>query len=632
MHPATRRTILASLALIVMTFVAYLPALHAGYIWDDDDYVINNTTLRDAHGLRRIWFEIGATPQYYPLVHTTFWAQYQLTGLQPAPYHFVNIALHAAAAVMFFRLLSALRIPGGDSAAWLAAAIFAVHPVHVESVAWVTERKNTLMIVFYLGSFLAYMRHRAICEDTDTMHDSAPEKQNSTRHAFCWLLASFLLFVCAMLSKTVAASLPVAILLAVWFRYGRLKRRDFFSLLPYFAVGVPLGLLTASVEKSVVKAVGPEWDLSFLQRCLIAGRAIVFYAWKLIAPINLSFIYERWTIDAGAIWQYIFPLGVAVVVVGLWLKRREWGLGPLFAVLFFIATLGPALGFFNIYPMRYSFVADHFQYHASLGLIALASSVAVTLVQRRGAVAFARGRVVAVLILFVLTILTARQCFAYDNVETIWRDTIGKNRTAWIAFNNLGKELASQGKHNEAILNYREAVNLKPDHAGAWSNLAASLNATRDAAGAIESYRRALAIEPESAVILQNLGGLLGDHGKPDEAIKLLSKAAGIAPKEATIRFNLGLVEVRRGNIDAGIQAFNEALQLKPDYAEAMNQIGVAYARRDDLPRAIAAFEAATKMNPKDTLYRDNLDTAQAKFRESQGAPRWPEPATRPAP
>ena len=341
-----------------------MPALRGGFNWDDDAYVTNNLTLRSVHGLSQIWGQLTATPQYYPLVFTSFWLEYHLWGLNPLGYHVVNVLLHALAAMLLWRVLVRLQLPG----AWLAAGIFALHPVAVESVAWVTERKNVLSAVFYFAAALAYLRWR-----DDGTTTTGLRATSSWRSLVLYLL-SLALFICALFSKTVTASLPAALLLVIWWKHGRIAGRDVWPLLPFFVAGAALGLVTSWLERTHVGANGPEWALSFFDRCLIAGRALWFYAGKLFWPANLTFIYPRWQIDPGIWWQWLFPAAAIALVMILWSLRGRIGRGPLVAVLFFAGTLLPALGFANVYPMRYSFVADHFQYLASVGLIVLAAA------------------------------------------------------------------------------------------------------------------------------------------------------------------------------------------------------------------------------------------------------------------
>ncbi|HXV84766.1 MAG TPA: hypothetical protein VEG60_33380, partial [Candidatus Binatia bacterium] len=249
--------------LVALTLLVYIPAMHAGFIWDDDAYVLNNQTLRSFDGLRQIWFQVGATPQYYPLVFTSYWLEQRLWDLNPTGYHVVNILLHGTCAVLVWRVLKFLEVRG----AWIVAAIFALHPVHVESVAWITERKNTLSGVFYLSAALMYFRYAL--------------GPNNGQGSVKLYVLSLVFYLFALLSKTVTASLPAALLIVLWWKRNRVLWADVRSLIPFFILGIGLGLVTVSMEKYDVGAAGDEWSLSFTERCLIAGRALWFYVAKL---------------------------------------------------------------------------------------------------------------------------------------------------------------------------------------------------------------------------------------------------------------------------------------------------------------------------------------------------------------
>ena len=345
-------------ALVLAVLFVYQPAWHGGFIWDDDAHV-TRPELRSWHGLYRIWFDLGATQQYYPLLHSAFWLEHKLWGDATLGYHLVNILLHATAAVLVALILRRLAIPG----AYLAAAIFALHPVQVESVAWITELKNTLSAVFYLGAMLVYLRF----------------DQTRKTPLYWWALG---LFVLGLLSKTVTATLPAALLVIFWWRQGRLSwRRDVVPLLPFFGLGAAAGVLTAWVERKLIGAEGAAFELTIIERCLIAGRAIWFYLGKLVWPAELIFIYPRWHVSQAIWWQYLFPAAALLLLAVLWGLRRRWR-GPLAGLLFFVGTLLPVLGFCNVYPFIYSFVADHFQYLASLGMITLASAGVALLLER----------------------------------------------------------------------------------------------------------------------------------------------------------------------------------------------------------------------------------------------------------
>jgi tetratricopeptide (TPR) repeat protein len=612
--------------IVLLVVLAYLPALHGGFIWDDDAYVTHNATLHDGEGLRQIWFKVGAVPQYYPLVHTTFWLEYHLWGLNPIGYHLINVLLHAIAAILLWQVLLRLQVPG----AWLAAAIFALHPVGVESVAWVTERKNVLSAVFYFAAALAYLRF-VVWEK--------PDSQNRLR----WYWVALALFAAALLSKTVTCSLPAALLLVCWWKKGRVQRGDVMPLLPFFVVGVALGLMTAWIEKHHVGAQGADWSLTFADRCLIAGRALWFYAGKLVWPAHLIFIYPRWEIEPAVWWQWLFPIAAAGVVAGLWLARRRIGKGPLVAVLFFAGTLGPALGFVNVYPMRYSFVADHFQYLASVGLITL----------------FAAGlnrapRVIPTTLVVLLGALTWQQTGIYRDLETLWRDTLAKNPGCWLAQNNLGTvfadkgrfdeaieyfrkaiqinpnsavpphclglAFAAQGRLDEAIENYRKAIQINPNYFDALKDLGNAFADKGRFDEAIENYRKAIRINPNYFDALKDLGNAFADKGRFDEAIENYRKAIRINPNYAEAQYNLGNVLVAKGQFDEAIENYRKAIRINPNYAEALNNLGIALADKGRFGEAIEAFRKAIQSKPDFSEALNNLGGAllnQGRFDEA---------------
>jgi len=350
------RTAVFCAAIFLAALAAYLPAIRSGLIWDDDAH-ITKPELRSAAGLGRIWFELGATQQYYPVLHSAFWAEHRLWGDAAPGYHLVNVLLHAASACLLAALLRRLAVPG----ARLAAFVFALHPVCVESVAWISEQKNTLSTAFYLLAALAFLRWRGIGRDS-------PPAEPAGSRAY-WLASG--LFLLALLSKSVTATLPAALLVVLWWKQGRLSWKwDIRPLVPWLAMGAAAGYFTAWVERTYIGAQGTSFELTILERCLLAGRVVWFYLGKLLWPQELIFIYPHWQVDAAAGWQYLFLAGIAALAAAFWLLRHRTR-GPLAALLLFTGTLFPVLGFFNVYPFIFYYVADHFQYLAMPGAIAL---------------------------------------------------------------------------------------------------------------------------------------------------------------------------------------------------------------------------------------------------------------------
>jgi hypothetical protein len=391
-----------ALAIFAVVLAAYWPALRGAILWDDAGH-LTRSDLRSVGGLWRIWFERGATQQYYPLLHSAFWVEHRLWGGATVGYHLINVAWHSLAAFLFGILLLRLAIPG----AWIAAFIFALHPVCVESVAWISEQKNTLSLVFYLCAALAYLRF---------------ETERRPRH----YLVATLWFVAALFTKTVTATLPAALLVLEWWRQGKLTGRDARPLLPWFALSAGAAWITSHFEHTLIGASGADFALTPLERVLIAGRAFWFYLGKLFWPADLIFIYPRWTVDASVAWQWLFPAAAVALVATLALKRQR---GLLAATLLFGGSLFPALGFVNVFPFLFSFVADHFQYLASLAIIAAVAAGISAAAKPSSETAVRAGGGV---LLLVLGALTWRQSASYADVFQLYQTTLEKNPAAWM--------------------------------------------------------------------------------------------------------------------------------------------------------------------------------------------------------
>lgn len=606
-RPSRWPSILAGAGLALMVLVAYAPLWNASYIWDDDAYVTSNVTLRSPAGLTRIWFELGAVPQYYPLVHTTFWIEYRLWNLEPLGFHVTNVALHATCAILLWRLLTRLNVPG----AWLAAALFAVHPVEVETVAWITERKNVLSLALALVSLLCYLRF----EPPTSVASDAP--QSAARWA--WYAAAFLCFVGAMLSKTVVASLPAVLLVIYWWRRGNVSWRDALLLGPFFFVGVRLGMLTVWMEKSHVGAVGEVYDLSFVERLLIAGRALWFYAATLVWPYPLAFFYPRWAIHSHAWWQYLYPAGAVSVIVALFLARHRIGRGPLAAVLIFAGVLFPALGFFNVYPFRFSYVADHFQYHASVALLALFAASAATWTSRMQSRQPALVIGAAAIPLVVLTALTFARTQVFYNSETLFRDTIAKNPESSAAYANLAGYLDSQGRYAESLQLARDALaristtareddpTTRGNLAMAHNNVAACLLRLGNAEGLkpaqVEEVqfelREAIKLDPKLTNAYCNLASMLLGSNRPDEALNEVNRALDVDPRNAEAWYVKGIALEALGQSSEAEASYVKALEVNPDFALAHHKLGLLLVKLRRPDQAAAHFEAARRLNPR---------------------------------
>lgn len=503
-----------------MVLAANLPSLQNGFVWDDAQNVINNEQLHSWGGLWRIWTDPHATQQYYPLVQTSWWIETQLWGTVPWHFHVGNIALHALAALLLWACLRVLALPGG----WLAASLFALHPVQVESVAWITERKNVLCGVFFFAAAYCLLRVLFV----------APEAARKSQRA--WYVAGLLLFACAMFSKTVACTLGVSLLVLVWWKRGAITRRDLLLIAPLIPFGAALGLFTAHLERVHAGAQGATWAFSFAERCLIAGRALVFYLQSLVWPGERVFIPPRWNIDAGDPVQYAYPLAVVVLLAVLWRLRASIGRGPLAAALIYGATLFPALGFFNVYSFRFSFAYDHFQYLAVPVPIALFSAAITQRVRAAAAAPQAVAIMVAAVTLGACGALTWSQSCIYLNPETLWRHTLRYNPDCWLGHRNLANAALAAGRTDEAINELRAALRLDPSDAEGHNNLGVAYGWKGKRDESIAEFRRALAVNPQFLPTYRNLAIALALAGHEGEARKVLAfqqKIAAPAPAPA---------------------------------------------------------------------------------------------------
>ncbi len=597
------RSIAPALWLLLLTLIAYQPATEAGFVWDDDANLTHNLPLRSGAGLKSLWLEPGATTQYYPLVYTSFWLEYAAWELEPFGYHVDNILLHAIGAILLWRILIVMALPG----AWFAAAVFALHPVQVESVAWVTERKNVLSGVFYLAAALTYLRFVS-----DAFVDP---RQRAKRWGY---LLAIGLFVAALLSKSPTATLPAALLLAVWWKKGRLSRNDILPTLPFFALGAPIALLTTSMEKYVGTFLGLEWNPGVLERMLQAGRAAVFYATKLVWPMDLSFVYSRWAIDITAASQYLYPLAVIIALAACIGLRDRVGRGPLTALLYFGGTLFPVLGLLEIYYFRFSFVADHWQYLACIGPIVLfccgGAHLAARLSSRNSirAVAFLMIGVIG-----ILGALTFKQSRNYHDIETLWIATLEKNPDSAMVNYNLANEVAKRGKVWLAVKLYRRSIELEPENAKPYNNLA-MLHLRRGDRGSAERYLyKAIKVAPDYTKAHWNLGAVLLMKGRFRMALRHFELALELPlqfEQEEQDRLNSHfylaglLMKHNRPNRARG--HLIRTLEMDPDHIPAHMMLGRMGLRSHAPIAAIKHFEHVLEFEPKHAAARQHLARA----------------------
>ena len=592
----SRANWLLGLFLVLVTIVAYQQAWHAGFIWDDDIYVTQNRLLTAPDGLRRIWFSLDSPSQYFPLVYTAFRLEYALWGLNPAGYHWVNILLHAANALLVWRVLRVLGVPGG----WLAAALFALHPVHVESVAWITERKNVLMGFFFLLALFAWTRFL---------------EERSGRMWKYYVLALFF-YALALFSKTTACTLPAALLLILWLKKKPINARRLAQTVPFVALGFGMGLMTVWWERYHQGTQGELFAIGLPERVLVASRALWFYVGKLLWPTNLAFNYPRWTISVANPFDYLWLLATAGFGAAVYFARRRVGRSVEVAALFFATTLAPTLGFIMLYTFRYSFVADHYQYLASLGPLALAAAgltIAFDRLEKRAP--FLRPVFCGALLL-ALGALTWRQCAIYADADTLWRTTLSTNPRSWMAHNNLAISLQHTGRMDDALAHYNTALEANPNYGEGHYNLANALVQLGRVDEAVVHYEKALEINPNNAAAHYNLAAVCFQIGKGDEAIAHYREALEINPNHAAAHNNLGNVLGQMGKVDEAVLHFRKAIEIDPAYGAAQYNLGNTLLRLQQTDEALVHFRKAIEIDPLNAQAHRKLGNALLQLGE----------------
>ncbi len=576
---SSRQNWLLGLSLVVLVLLAYVRVWQAGFIWDDDLHLTRNPSIVGTLGFKSIWLTSAAT--YYPLTLTTFWIEHALWGLAPMPYHLVNVLQHAASGVLLWLVLKRLGVRG----AWLGAALWTLHPVQVESVAWITEMKNTQSCLFYLLSILFFV------EWLQRPHKTSPM---SVRYAVALICA-----VLAILSKSSTVMLPLALMLCTWWLNRRLTVRDIVALAPFFLISAAASAWTIWEQKFHSGASGGEWTLSWGQRAIVAGLDIWFYIGKLLWPHPLVFQYPRWEIDAGRTSLYLPLVAAIALFVILWLRRNASAGAAFFAYSYFIALLFPVLGFFDVYYFRYSFVGDHFQYLASIGPLA-AAGAGLTTVFGLFKAEKSISRLAGCGLILLLGFLTWRQTRIYRDPESLWQATIAHNERSWFAHTNLGAHFLESGRIEDASSHLQTAVELNPGVVETHNGVAAAYLRANRSADAAEHSREALKIDPKNAEAHGNLGTAYLQMNRVSEAIEHLQTSVQIDPGYVEAFSNLGFALARTGRLEEAVRNVEQAVKLDPNYSPAHYNFANVLLQTGREREALEQFQGVLNIDPND--------------------------------
>jgi tetratricopeptide (TPR) repeat protein len=594
--------VLFILLVIAATLVVYSPSWipapaaapatkQLGFVWDDDVLCVANQFVKSPYGWLQVWFT-KKTPDYFPIMSTAFWVQWRMWGMDPAGYRIVNTLLHALNALLFWRILLRL-IPRQGTAAMLAALIFALHPVNVESVAWIAELKNTLSLMFFCLSLLAYLRF---------------DEDDSTWDLYFVSLGLFLL---ALLSKIEVAPLPFILLGVAWWRRGRIGWEEALRLLPFFFAALVLGRISMWFQSHIAIGHDVVRTDSFWSRLAAAGWAVWYYFYKDVAPINVMPIYPRWQIDPTNALSYLPGILLVAVFAICWAYRQSWGKPILFALGYAVLMFLPALGFVNIYFFRFSLVANHWQYFSIIGPIALVSVGLVELSKL-----MPQGKLVRVLfsvmLLAVLATLTWQQAGNYRNSYTLWSATLKQNPDCFIAHNDLGFFLLEQGETTNALPHFQRAVELQPDDEASQKNFGSALLQENQVADAIKQFQIALTLRTNDVGAMNNLALAFARQGKMPEAFAEYEQALAIEPDDAGVHHNYGMALMRLGRVDEAMDHYEKALTIAPNDPELHNDVANALSKEGQVGVAIKEWEKALSLRTNYFAAENNLAWALA--------------------
>jgi Tfp pilus assembly protein PilF len=518
MKRTLRRPAVYAVLIAVVTIVVYIPAIRGGFVFDDQKLIVENDLIKTRDGLYRFWFTTQAA-DYYPLTSSLWWLQWRLWGANPVGYHVVNVLLHAVNAILVWMILRGLKIPG----AWLAGLVFAVHPVNVASVAWISEFKNTLSMLLFLTAIELYLAF-----------------DENQRWRFYGL--SLVAFLLALFSKTAVVMLPIVLLGCVWWRRGRRGWNDVVRSAPFFVLSLVMGLVTLWYQYNPFRGEAAVRTEDFISRLAAAGWLPWFYLSKAVLPLDLCMIYPKWDVDGARVDSWLPGIGLVSCFALFWYKRRMWGRPSLFALGYFVVMLFPVLNLLQQGPYRLTSVADrwdHWQYYSIVAPIALVVGGFASACSRMGP----RGRVAQLLaslaVVAALGAATWVRAGVFGTAERLWRDTLAKNPNSLEAHNSLGNVLVESGRFDEAIQQFEYALRLRPNYANARNNLGVALARSGKTQEAVALYELALQVAPDFAAAHNNLGEALFQLGKTQEAIVQWQEALRIDPGCTEARSNL---------------------------------------------------------------------------------------------
>ncbi len=555
-------TILGMAGLLLLTLAVYYPLRWGVFLWDDAAWLTNNPLIHHWRGFEIFWLSTKAMGevQYYPMTLSVLSIEYHLWGLQTLPYHLVNVLFQAANAVLLWLILRRLEL----SSAWLVAALFAIHPIQVETVGWVAEIKNLLSGFFYFLALLSFLKFIGVGPKAAALSSSANTEKLYQNHQL--YVISTILFLLGLLSKTAVCTLPVAILVILWWKDRWRDKEIVLRLIPWFIIAFIIGMVTVHVEHTSVGTHGADWRFTIGQRIFIAGHAFWFYIIKLLWPHPLLMIYPRWHLGNSV--GYIWAIAAVALFAFLWSMRDRMGRGPMAAMLFYLITIGPVLGFITFYTQLYSFVADHYQYLACIGPMVLAGELIYWLADKAGQWKHAVALAAATVLLVVLGWISFNQSKLYDLDYTLWHYVYEHNRNSFIVKGLYGATLLERQEYGPAMVQLVAANAMHRHSLPVVFNLAAGYMVTGHFHRALHYYAWYLLHDPGAVDAWTNSANCLVALRAYEPAARDLAVALKLKPNFAAGWMELAHVSYLAGHLKYAEKFYRHAIRLDPVMAK----------------------------------------------------------------
>jgi tetratricopeptide (TPR) repeat protein len=616
------KLILAS-TVATVTFMVYLPSLQNGFVWDDTQYVYKNPFIRslNLHLLKSAFTGFHAS-NWHPLTWVSHALDYAIWGLNPLGHHLTNNVLHALNTLMVvllvMRLLEIFRKTAGnkgllnDRTITMTAVgtglLFGLHPLHVESVAWVAERKDLLCAFFYLLTIPTYIEY--------VKEISALDSITSASHFFNrkYLLAIGF-FTLSLLSKPMAVSLPLVLLILDWYLFGRIQSLKAFwaaaiEKLPFLALALVSSIVTMSAQQAGGAVISID-RIPLTSRLLVAARSLVAYLVKMILPINLVPFYpypeDMSLFSPENIVPVVLVIAITATCIAVMRRQKLW----ISVWSYYVITLIPVLGIVQVGSQS---MADRYTYLPSLGVFLIIGLIFARVYEKVSAsdqwrgIERVGGLFIVMSMLISLSYVTVRQIGVWKNSIVFWNYVIDKEPgRVSRAHNNLGNAYLSQGLTDMAIEQYRTALKLKPDNVGAHYNLGNAYLAKGLADMAIEQYQTVLRLEPDYAEAHNNLGNAYKSQSQLDRAIEQYRAALRLKPDLAEPHYNLGTIYEEKRELTAASEQYREVLQINPGYVEAHYNLGRVYVQTGRADEGMEELKTAVRLSPEDFSYRNTL-------------------------